>query len=124
MEKAITAEIEATLLTDRMQFGFQRNLNTVQAALDIAAVVEAELGEIIAGLDLAKAYNRFIRRLLVNKLLAQGIPENLVNQFIVFLLPLLVSSAGDLTGTVAVLDKGLVQGGTASPALFRFLLTI
>lgn len=61
-------ELEKNLSTDRMQFGFQKNVNTLQAALDIAAVVEAELGELLAVLDLAKAYDRVVRRLLIEKL--------------------------------------------------------
>lgn len=88
--------------------------------MEVAATVEAEVAQLLAILYQAKSYDKVIRRLLVDKLLAHGIPENLVNQLIIFLLPLLVRTAGDLTGTVAVLTKGLVQGGTASPVLFRF----
>lgn len=60
--------------------------------------------------------------LLVDKLKKHGVPKNLINQLIVLMLPLLVSTAGDLTETIAVLTKGLLQGGTASPALFRFFI--
>lgn len=122
LEKAVKIELESVLSTERMQFGFQRNLYTLQVALDIAAVVEAELGQMLAVLDLPKAYDKVIRKFLVDKLLKQDIPENLVNQLIIFLLPLVVSTAGDLTEAIAVLTKGLVQGGTESPALFRFFI--
>lgn len=44
LEKAVTAELEERLGTDRMQFGFHRNLNTLQESLDIAAIIEAEIG--------------------------------------------------------------------------------
>lgn len=58
LEKAVMAEIEQALGKDRMQYGFQKNLNTPQSALDIAAVVEEEIGQLLAVLDLAKAYDR------------------------------------------------------------------
>lgn len=76
----------------------------------------------MAVLDIAKAYEKVIRKLLTEKLLRQGFPDNLVNQLILFLLTLLVKTAGDLTETTAVLTTGLVQRGTASPALFRFFI--
>lgn len=47
-----------------MQFGFQRSINTLHAALDIVAVVEAELGYMLAILELAKASDRVIRNYL------------------------------------------------------------
>lgn len=59
-------ELEKVLQTDRMNFGFQRIINTLQAALDIAAVVEAELGQMLAIIDLTKAYDRVIRKLVEN----------------------------------------------------------
>lgn len=61
LEIDVTAELETVLRTDRMQFGFQQNQNTLQAALDIAAAVEAEIGQLLVVLDLAKAYDRVIR---------------------------------------------------------------
>lgn len=39
-----------------------------------------------------------------------------------FLVPLLVQTAGDVTHTVAVLTTGLTQGGASSPALFRLFI--
>lgn len=55
---------------------------------------------------------------MIGKLEELGIPPDLINQIIVFLLPLIVSTAGDVTISRAFLTIGLVQGGTASPALF------
>lgn len=105
-----------------MKDEFQRGINTLHAALDIAAVVDTELGELLAVLDLDKAYDRVIRKLLVEKLESHGVPLDLVSQLIVFLGPLLVRTAGDLTRTVALLTTGLLQGGTASLTLFRFFI--
>lgn len=50
----------------------------------------------------------------------KGIPLKIIHQLMIFLMPLLVRTAGDVTETVAVLIKWLIQGGIASPALFRF----
>lgn len=112
LEQALTAELETVMSTDRIQYGFQNNLITLQAALYITAAVEAEIGQLLSVLDQTKAYNIVIRKLLVDKLIAQGIPDKLVNKLIVFLLTLLVSTEGDLTGTVSLLTKGLVQGSS------------
>lgn len=78
----------------------------------------------IAVLDLTKAYDRVVREILVTKLESMGVPPNLVSKIIVFLVPLLVQTAGDVTHTVAVLTTGLTQGagGLASPALFRIFI--
>lgn len=60
--------------------------------------------------------------MLVEKLEQLGIPQNLVNQVVVFLLPLTVQTAGDVTKTIAILTTGLTQGGSNSPTLFRILI--
>lgn len=57
LEKAVPAELEKVLRAHRMQFGFQRGINTLQAALYIAVVVEAEFGQLLKIYDLAKAYD-------------------------------------------------------------------
>lgn len=114
--------MKRNLGADRKQFGFQRSINTLQAALDIARTVESELGQMLAVLDLAKAYDRVIRRLLVKKVDAHGVPAGLVSQLILFMVPLLVLMAGYLTGTEALLTTRLSQGFTASPTLFRFFI--
>lgn len=49
-------------------------------------------------------------------------PNNLVHQQVIFLLSILVSTSGGVIETTAVLTTGLVQGGTASPALFRYFI--
>lgn len=40
----------------------------------------------------------------------------------VFLVPIFVHTAGDVTNTIAILTTGLTQGGSASPALFRIFI--
>lgn len=110
IEKAVTAELETEIGMDRMQFGFQRDINTLQAALDIAAMIESKFGQLLAVLDLAKAYDKVIRQLLVDKLTKHGVPTNIINQLIVFLLLLLARTVGYVKETIAVLTIGLVQG--------------
>lgn len=73
-------------------------------------------------LDLEKAYDWVVRQLLLDKLTKYGVPTNFVNQLLVFLLPILFRTAGDLTESIAVLTTGLLQGVTASLALFIFLI--
>lgn len=118
LEKAVTAELEDVLCTDRMQYGFQRHMNILQAAIEIAARLEEQVGKLMAVLDHAKAYDKVIRQILIDKLRKHGVPANLIHQLIIFLLPLLAKTAGDLTNTIATITTGLVQGGTSSPRLF------
>lgn len=63
-----------------------------------------------------------VRQSLIDKLIGKGIPPNLIHQLVIFLLSFLVRTARDLTETTAILTIGLVQGDTASPALFRFFI--
>lgn len=51
-----------------------------------------------------------------------NVPENLISQITIFLVPLLVRTTGDVTNTLAILTTGLTQGGSASPALFRIFI--
>lgn len=63
-----------------------------------------------------------MRKILIKKLEDLGVPTDLISQVVVFLAPLMVLTAGDVTGEVAVFTIELVQGGTASPALFRIYI--
>lgn len=40
IEKSVTAKLEQVISTDRMKFGFQRNISTLHSALDIAEMIE------------------------------------------------------------------------------------
>lgn len=46
-----------------------------------------------------------------------GIPPDLVNQLVLFLVPLVVQTAGDVTKAEATVITGLTQGGSASPSI-------
>lgn len=60
LEKAVTRELEQAIETDRMYFGFKRNIKTVQSALDIAAIVEEQSEKLVEVIDLEKAYDRVV----------------------------------------------------------------
>lgn len=51
-----------------------------------------------------------------------GIPQDLVSQIVVFLVPLIIQTAGDVTRATAILTTGLAKCGSASPALFRIFI--
>lgn len=54
-------DLEAYLKTDMMQYRFQHNIKILQAALEVAARLEQEVGQLLAILDLAKEYDKVIR---------------------------------------------------------------
>lgn len=122
LEKVVISELEEITKTERMQFGFQARLSTLQAAVDVAAQLEIDEFILAAILDLTKAYDRVSRQVLINKLEELGVPRDLINQIMIFLLPLSVTTAGDVKSACAILMVGLVQGGKASPALFRIYI--
>lgn len=75
----------------------------------------------IAVLDLTKAYDSIVKAFLFQKL--QGkVDSNLANQLLIFLLTVRAHVAGDITKTEVIMRKGLTQGGTYSPALFKLYI--
>lgn len=122
IERAVIDALDELICPDRMQFGFQRAINTLQAAIDVAAVLNEAVQHLFAILDLTKAYDRVVRARLIEKLKSMDITQDLVNQIVVFLVPLVVQTAGDVTRATAIITTGLAQGGSASPALFRIFI--
>lgn len=115
-------ELDELVTPDSMQLGFQRNINTLQASIDVAAILSQAVEYFVAVLDLTKAYDRVERELLIKKLDGMKLPTDLVNQIIIFLVPLLVQTEGDVTNAISLLTTGLTRGGAASPALFRIFI--
>lgn len=74
--------------------------------------------EFIVVLDLAKAYNNVINTVMRRKL-RENIDSNLTNQLTIFLMTVYAQVTSDLSNTVIEMLRGLTQGGTWSPALFR-----
>lgn len=122
IEKAVIEELEEITVTDRMQYGFQNRVSTLQAAISIAAKLETDEHLMSAILDLTKAYDRVSRKIIIKKLEQLGVPIDLINQILIFLLPIHVTTTGDVTSATAIITIGLTQGGTASPALFRLYI--
>lgn len=122
IERAVVDELDEIITPDRMQYGFQRAINTLQAALDVAAILNEAIEHLIAVLDLTKEYDRVVRAILIQKIESMNIPKDLVAQITIFLVPLIVKTAGDETHTLVALTTGLKQGGAASPALFRVFI--
>lgn len=77
---------------------------------------------LIAVLDLTKAYNQVVRQLLKDKLEEMKLTQNLIDQIVILLLPLLVRTVGYVTHAVAFITTGLTRGGSTSTALFRILI--
>lgn len=120
-EKAVVIELEKEIQTDRSQFGFQAGVQILQAALNILAAIKAK-ARFITVLDLAKAYDSIVKTRIYQKL-KDTIDENIANQLLVFLLKVRAQVAGDITKTDIIMRKGLTQGGTSSPALFKLYIS-
>lgn len=71
----------------------------------MAAKLKSEIQFLTGVLDLKKAYARVARKILIRKIEKLYILEEIINQVIVFLLPLLVTTAGDVTGLVVDLRQ-------------------
>lgn len=95
---------------DYIKFGFQRSINTLQAAIVVVAIISNAEEYFVAVLYLTKAYNRVVRQLLIEKLECMNLPRDLINQLIVFLVPFLVQIAGDVAKLIVVLITGLKWG--------------
>lgn len=72
-------------------------------------------------LDLAKAYDSVLKTLLIKKL-ERVIPINLLNYLKVFISTVVATVSGDITNTIIPMRRGLTQGGTSSPPLFKVFI--
>lgn len=119
-EKSVILDFNNILHTYRVQFVFLAVIQVTQAALSVLAAKKAA-ASFLAVLDLLKAYNSVIKQLLLHKL-RQQVDENLANQILIFILSVKSKVAGEITQTTIHMEKGLTQGGTSSPALFRMFI--
>lgn len=68
-------EIDQIVRPGRIQFGFQRTINTLQASIYGAAVLEEAEPHLIAVPELSKAYDRVARQLLIDKIEDMKLPK-------------------------------------------------
>lgn len=69
-------------------------------------------------MDLKKAYDKVVRLILKAKLDAL-LPAHIVEQLLVFLVAVEMTTVGDYTDTKATAKTVLNQGGAISPAFYR-----
>lgn len=120
VEKAVVTEIDRRFTTDRAQYGFQAGIQVSQAALSVLAAIQKDI-EFVVVLDLAKAYENILKLLMESKL-RNKVEDNLTKQLLIFLLTVHAQVSGDVTNTTIAMLRGLTQGGTSSPALFRLFI--
>lgn len=120
VEKAVVLNLDRTYETDKAQYGFQSGIQITQAALSVLAAMRSG-AEFIVALDLAKAYDKILKLLMSTKLHEQ-VDKNLAYQLIVFLLTVTARVTGDVANTDIEMRRGLTQGGTSSPTLFKLFI--
>lgn len=120
MEKAVIIEMDREFVTDRAQYGFQAGIQVTQAALSVLATIQKDV-EFVVVLDLAKAYDNILKLLMQAKL-QEYFDDNQTNQLIVFLITVQTKVSGYISQTLIEMLRGLTQGGTSSPALFRVFI--
>lgn len=86
----------------------------------VAALIRSGIKYILV-LDLAKAYDTVLKMALIKKL-ENLIPTNLLNQLRVFIATVVAKVSGDISDTRIPMKRGLTQGGTSSPPLFRVFI--
>lgn len=121
IDLAVVDELDEITHTYRMQFGFQRLINTLQAAVDVAAVLNEAAEYLVAVIYLTKAYDRVVRALMMEKFEKIGVPQDLINQIILFLVPLLLVYYSKRPGTSThsgAFDNWADTGRLILPAIY------
>lgn len=117
LEKAYVGVLDQHFETDEAQFGFQDSLSILQAVLEVE-MARLNGARFFAILDLRKAFDKVVRKLLKRKL-EQLIPQHIVQQLVLFLEAVEMTTVNDFTHSKATARTGLNQGGAISPALYR-----
>lgn len=78
-------------------------------------------GKLSVDTGISKAYDT-VRKILLIERLKKFITANLFNQLRIFIAPVMAKVAGDITNTVVRMRRGLTQGGTSSPPLFKVII--
>lgn len=72
-------------------------------------------------LDVSKAYDTVLKMMLIEKLKTLT-PANILNQFRMFIHTLVAKVDGYISNTIVQMRRGITQGGTSSPPLFRIFI--
>ena len=120
IEQTLDKEMQAHYVPNVMQMGFQAKLGTEMA---IAQTVQALKGgqKWTAVLDLKSAYDT-VRRDLLFERCAKVLPDHITAMISHTLQTFTVTTVGDDTKTEAIIDRGVTQGGPASPTLFNIFI--
>lgn len=120
VEKAVVLDLDRKFETDKAQYVFQSGIQITQAALRVLVAIQKVI-EFIFVLDLAKAYDNVLKQLMRGKL-RDATDQNLTDQLTVFFMMIIAQVKGEITNTMVQMKRGLTQGGTSSPALFRVFI--
>ena len=120
MERTLDKEVQAHYVPNAMQMGFQAKMGTKMA---IAQTVQAMKGgqKWTAVRDLTSPYDT-VRRDLLFERCAKVLPGHKTAMISHTLQTLTVTTVGDYTKTEAKIDRGVTQGGPASPTLFNIFI--
>lgn len=116
IETAIAETVAAKVKIFGRQYGFQTGLSATLTLLEVNSIVRSGRKK-IATLDLAKAYDKVNRSILM-KDCEKRLDQRTCNMLSAYLQPLLISTKGDILGKTAELRLGLIQGAQPSPTLF------
>ena len=100
--------------------GFQKHIGTEMALAQMHSASN-QRQNLIAILDLKSAYDRVCRATLMKRC-DEALPEGLANMVLHIIQELEVHTVGDETGTTAKINRGVTQGGPASPTLFNIYI--
>lgn len=112
----IVENLAASIEVHERPFGFHRGLSPAPTLLDGDSLVKIGMNK-VATLDLAKAYDKVNRRLLM-KDCEQRMDSNTAPSIADCLQQLTVTTKSEVTGTRSILRLDLPQGSPLSPILF------
>ena len=120
IERAIALAMNESITPHRAQMGFQKHMGTEMAPAQKHRASNQRQNW-IAILDLKSAYDRVCRAKLMKRY-EEILPEGLTNMVSHIIQELELHTVGDETGTTAKINRGVTQGGSASPTLINIYI--